>query len=475
MSKPTKTFGKMLIVDDDKHILKLLSHMFEKSYELKTAENGLLALEVLKEGFQPGVILSDQFMPEMTGSQFLAESIKIIPDSVRLILTGNSEPKDIISCINEGKAFMYLTKPFQQMDLIQAIRIAFHQFNNKADVKRINQEYLNKILNLERQLKIASSKVPETLADKGGDLKTLAKFIFNTVLPSERLFFTPHTKSVLEIGQAIATEMQLSTSSKTLQMYAAMIHNFYCISLPDYLQIVDLGDDISHDEKNLLLNHFNKILDNFTGFSELKPTIKIIARLWDFFNLETSQKTKNNASSDFESQILALANQYHNLVYRITLDQYHILLEKGEVSQTSGETLKRHEEAKNKLLRSSKIFDKDVTNAFDELIKSSNVPSLITRKETLKVTKLLEHSSHSVSTDSLPEKNYTRIKISDIETGMQVNQEINTIRGTAIVNKGEIIDAKSFSKIKQLISTGLIDENDNIQILKKQLIIEGEM
>lgn len=467
MSEISKSFGKILIVDDDKHILKLLNHMFEKSYEVKCAENGLLALEILKEGFQPGVILTDQFMPEMTGSQFLAESIKIVPDSTRLILTGNSEPKEIISCINEGRAFMYLTKPFEQLELVQAVRISFHQFNNKNDLKKINQDYFNKISSLERQLKIIGSKTPETLADRGLDIKNLAKFVYNTVMPTEKLYFTPHTKSVLEIGQAIATEMQLSTNSKTLQMYAAMIHNFYCISLPDYLQVIDLGDDITHEEKNLLLNHFNRTLDNFRVFPELKGAVKIISRLWDFYSQETSQKTKDNTTSDFESQILALANQYHNMVYRVTIEQYHTLIENGEVTQSSSETFKRHEEAKSKLIKSVKIFDKDVLISFDELIKNSNTPSLVTKKETLKVTKLLENSHLEQQAEEKPEKNFLKLKVADIEIGMQIGQDINTIRGSALINKGEVIDAKLFSKLKQLISTGLVDGNDNIIIIKK--------
>lgn len=469
MSVPEKSFGKMLIVDDDRMILKLLTHMFEKSYELKTAENGLLALDVLKQGFNPGVILTDQFMPEMTGSQFLAESLKIIPDSSRLILTGNSDPKEIISCINEGKALMYLTKPFEQLELIQAVRIAFHQFNSKTELKKINQDYFNRISTLERQLNAANAKIAETPVDNGGDVRTIIKFIYNVITSSERIYFTPHSKSVLEITQVLANEMQLSTSSKTYLMYAAMIHNLYCISIPEELQILGMDDDTPLEEKNVLLNQFNKSLESLKGFTELKPVIKIINRLWDFVNQETSQRTRNSTTSDSESQILALANQYHNLVYKLTKEQFALLQQMDEVTQTSSETFKRHENAKSLILKATKIFDRDVINAFDELLKNSSVSCLVTRKETLKVSKLLGHSHSDSNSETKPDKSFIKVKVTELEMGMQVGQDISSIRGAILVSKGDVVDIKAINKIKQLVSTGLVDENINVLVLNKKI------
>ena len=125
----SKNKGKLLIVDDEIVFLKLLVRIFENHYDVKSATSGEDALQLLKNGFDPGVILSDQMMPNMKGSEFLESSMAFVPNSMRIILTGHTDPKEIIACINQGHAYMYMTKPFAEIQLVQAVKIAFDQYN----------------------------------------------------------------------------------------------------------------------------------------------------------------------------------------------------------------------------------------------------------------------------------------------------------------------------------------------------------
>jgi signal transduction histidine kinase len=119
----------LLIVDDEESIVLTLRKIFDPLYDVKTARSGAEALHLLSGGFRPCVILADQRMPGMTGVEFLAQSRSIVPEAVRVVLTGYSDANDIVESINKGKAFSFLSKPWNNDDLRESIRIAFEHYD----------------------------------------------------------------------------------------------------------------------------------------------------------------------------------------------------------------------------------------------------------------------------------------------------------------------------------------------------------
>jgi len=77
----------LLLVDDEKDILRTLGLTFEEDYEVFTARSGMEALGVL-ERHDIALIIADQRMPEMTGVELLQRSITLNPHIIRIILTG---------------------------------------------------------------------------------------------------------------------------------------------------------------------------------------------------------------------------------------------------------------------------------------------------------------------------------------------------------------------------------------------------
>ncbi len=101
----------ILIVDDDRNLLSSLKRQLRKKYRVKTAmgpESGLEAIET-EDPF--AVILSDLQMPGMDGIQFLSKAKERVPDSVRVMLTGNADLQKAIQAVNEGHIYRFLTKP----------------------------------------------------------------------------------------------------------------------------------------------------------------------------------------------------------------------------------------------------------------------------------------------------------------------------------------------------------------------------
>lgn len=129
---------KLLIVDDEENILKSIKRIFRKDgYQILTATNGNEALEALKEN-EVNVILSDQRMPHMTGSEFLAEAKKIQPDSVGMILSGYADFDAVVSAINEGSIYKFLNKPWNDNQLRETVHSAFEIYEKNKKFTEID-------------------------------------------------------------------------------------------------------------------------------------------------------------------------------------------------------------------------------------------------------------------------------------------------------------------------------------------------
>lgn len=133
----TLSLYSIIIVDDEPNILNSLQRIFRSEpYKSLFASSGAEGLKLVKETPLVAVIISDQRMPEMNGSEFLARSREYAPDAIRMLLTGYSEMATTIAALNEGGATHYIAKPWDGPALLQTVREAirlFHQQSTGAD------------------------------------------------------------------------------------------------------------------------------------------------------------------------------------------------------------------------------------------------------------------------------------------------------------------------------------------------------
>ena len=107
MSKPT-----LLLIDDEERILRSLRMLFFTGYTVHTTTDPQEALRILREQ-RVHVIVSDQRMPEMQGSDLLRRAREVSPATMRILLTGYSDVEASIASVNEGEVFRYLMKPWE--------------------------------------------------------------------------------------------------------------------------------------------------------------------------------------------------------------------------------------------------------------------------------------------------------------------------------------------------------------------------
>lgn len=122
IARPKK--AKMLVVDDEPDNLDLLYRTFRRDFQVLKAESGVRALELLAKEGEVAVIISDQRMPEMKGTEFLSKTVPQFPNTVRIILTGFTDIEDLVEAINSGQVYKYITKPWDPNELKTVVQRA---------------------------------------------------------------------------------------------------------------------------------------------------------------------------------------------------------------------------------------------------------------------------------------------------------------------------------------------------------------
>lgn len=118
----------LLLVDDEPNILTALRRLLvDEGYRVLTADSGRAGLELLAQNAVQ-VILTDQRMPEMSGTEFLRRVKALHPNTVRLILSGYADLPTVTESVNEGALYKFLAKPWDNNHLCEQIRDAFAFF-----------------------------------------------------------------------------------------------------------------------------------------------------------------------------------------------------------------------------------------------------------------------------------------------------------------------------------------------------------
>ncbi|MHB8124021.1 MAG: GGDEF domain-containing response regulator [Desulfitobacteriaceae bacterium] len=159
--KITEKKYTILVVDDELANIESLTMILEEDYTIIKAKDGFEALAILQSSnpSRINLIISDQRMPGMTGVEFLKQTIPIIPNAIRIILTSFTDVNDIINSINEGHIYKFLTKPIEPIDLLitvkralEAYELGIENINLIEQLKQINQNLEKKVEERTRQL-----------------------------------------------------------------------------------------------------------------------------------------------------------------------------------------------------------------------------------------------------------------------------------------------------------------------------------
>jgi response regulator RpfG family c-di-GMP phosphodiesterase len=139
VSAPAKP--RILCVDDEPQILESLRDTLRRRFDVVSTTNGFEALRMLVAEPFP-VVLSDMRMPKLHGSRFLTLAREHAPDTVRLLLTGQSTLEDAVTAVNDGQIFRFLVKPCATPDLIAALDAAVAHYDANATDRSVRAQIL---------------------------------------------------------------------------------------------------------------------------------------------------------------------------------------------------------------------------------------------------------------------------------------------------------------------------------------------
>ena len=154
--------GIILCIDDEEAVVETLKEQileyFGDSHEVITATSAEEALEIidtlLKEGEIIEMIITDQVMPGMKGSEFLEKIRDILPDTIKILLTGYAGLESAIHAINKGDLDRYYEKPWNMDRLKEDIASLLEKFRQTIENKML-------IRRLEEQVKELQKKLEE--------------------------------------------------------------------------------------------------------------------------------------------------------------------------------------------------------------------------------------------------------------------------------------------------------------------------
>jgi two-component system probable response regulator PhcQ len=139
--------SKLLLVDDEPNLTSALVRSLDRSqFEIFTADSAEKGLMILA-GNDIDVVVSDERMPGMTGSQFLTEVRKKWPNTIRMILSGQADLEAAVRAINEGEVYRFLLKPCHPKELQLTILQGLQHKKLVAQSRKLLQEH-QKTMNL---------------------------------------------------------------------------------------------------------------------------------------------------------------------------------------------------------------------------------------------------------------------------------------------------------------------------------------
>lgn len=157
----------ILCVDDDSTVLaalrSMLSSHFGSELEIEYAESGEEALEIEAElraqGRELGLVISDFMMPGLRGDELLVRLHEISPNTVKILLTGQSDLTGVKRAINDANLYRFLEKPFLNEDVVLTVRAAIRAYWQEQDLIRQNE-----------QLRQMNAELEKTVAERTRDL-----------------------------------------------------------------------------------------------------------------------------------------------------------------------------------------------------------------------------------------------------------------------------------------------------------------
>jgi putative nucleotidyltransferase with HDIG domain len=240
---------RILCVDDEENILRSLRRLLaSEDMDVLIAMSGEQGLEILRSTSEISVIVSDQRMPGLCGTDFLQQARNIAPDIPRIMLTGYADISATIDAINKGGCYRYLTKPWDDELLISTIREAAGLYQIILENRRLsdlvqkqNEELQEWNTNLKTRVLEQTAAIRHNLNDLHLLNAKLKKNYEGSLLAFSGLMelrdreSRNHCRNVADVAVRIAKKCGFEPEDVEKLRVAALLHDIGKIGISDTL------------------------------------------------------------------------------------------------------------------------------------------------------------------------------------------------------------------------------------------------
>lgn len=173
---------KVLVVDDEPSVLKAIRRTLRPlDVEIDYSEDGNTALEKIKSSVNPySLVITDQRMPGMRGTELLARSKEISPDTVRILITGYSSMDTIIDAVNKGAVHRYISKPWDLNEFLGTIKKGLGEYEtifNLQNLSSVAKAQNSQLYALNQQLREKTAIEKQKLAALDREINELKSLL----------------------------------------------------------------------------------------------------------------------------------------------------------------------------------------------------------------------------------------------------------------------------------------------------------
>ncbi|WP_434574482.1 response regulator [Pseudomonas sp. Z3-6] len=328
VKKPT-----VLLVDDEESILNSLRRLLRSQpYEILLADSGAKALEILKE--RPvDLVMTDARMPNMDGATLLAEIRKLYPSTLRILLTGYADVDMMTKAINEGQLYRYLSKPWNDEELVQALRQALAHQHSESERQRL--EALNREQN--QQLKTLNATLEKRVASRTSELQQTADMLDLAYDELKRSYVTstevfslianlrlPKAKQtnrqIIELIRVYSRLNFLDESTDRDLTMAAALYNIGKLSWTDNMMVTP-ADMLHHTELELYRAYPKQSESLLMTLDPMKDAARIIRHHQERWDGSGFPEHLRGEAIPFGSRLLKLAVDFIELQRGLILER----------------------------------------------------------------------------------------------------------------------------------------------------------
>jgi response regulator RpfG family c-di-GMP phosphodiesterase len=436
----------LLIVDDEEAILNSLKRLLKnEGFAPMTASSGAEGLRLLKSAEAPvALIISDQRMPEMTGSQFLEQAKQISPASIRFLLTGYSDMDALVDAVNRGEIHRYITKPWNDDELLAQVRQACEQFELVAENRRLTELTRKQNAELQELNRNLEKKVDERTQEIQEKNDALEKSFMDTfrLLSSLTEMLNPrlgeYMKHVGYLAREVALAFGLAKDEVDQIEIAGMFHDVGLLGLPAALLLKDEAE-MDTTEFGLYTQHPEIAALGFESVQRLAGVSKIILAHHESYDGDGYPNGLKADKIPLGARIVAAVSDYCRIVDTWPVDVTEIIKRVTQrVDGALAESLPA-EDADSLLAEAAdKILEHDAGHRYDPDV----------------VAKLKEQIAREQSRP----RGKQWVAAADLKAGMVLEESLRLKDGRPLLSKGVQLTESSIKILSKIMGLKMLED-----------------